>query len=505
MRGIMIQGTSSDAGKTFIVTGLCRLLANMNMKICPFKSQNMSNNSYVTHDGLEISIAQALQAQAARLTPEVFMNPILLKPRRENSSEVILNGKVYASSTRNYREFTQTTGINAIRQALAHIDKNFDAVIIEGAGSPAEINLNAHEIVNMRIAREADVPVLLVADVDRGGSLASVVGTLELLGDDRKRVKGIIFNKFRGDISLFRDAVDWTEDYTGIKVVGVLPFTKGINLSGEDSLNLANSDSNNSGKITIGVPKFPGISNFSDIDPFNLEPDVQVRFFDENISVKNFHTLDAIILPGTKNTFAALSWLKSSGLDTMIKSFGGFIFGICGGMQVLGRELIDENLRENNTFTRTRGLELLPLITSFNDEEKITRQVEINEIRGYEIHFGRTEYFYDDSEPEEITQEIFTDKEEVTRKKFHELFTNEGIMRNDFKLAGTYLHGIFANDNLRAKWLNEIRRGKNYGERQTNTANFNPYDAIAEVLTRNLDVEFILKLLRHEDTMPQPE
>lgn len=493
MHGIMIQGTSSDAGKTFIVTGLCRLLANMNMKICPFKSQNMSNNSYVTHDGREISIAQALQAQAARLTPEVFMNPILLKPRRENSSEVILNGKVYASSTKNYREFTRTIGIEAIRQALKHIHENFYAIIIEGAGSPAEINLNAHEIVNMKIAREADVPVLLTADVDRGGSLASVVGTLELLGDDRERVKGIIFNKFRGDISLFRDAVDWTEDYTGIKVVGVLPFTQGINLSGEDSLNIhRNSDSGSEGEdfsenrrrenfsahtIKIGVPKFPGIANFSDFDPFNLEDDVSIIYFDENISVKKFHELDAIILPGTKNTFAALNWLKSSGLDTMIKNFDGFIFGICGGLQILGRELIDEDLRENNSLTRTRGLELLPLITSFDEDEKITRQVLNDEISGYEIHFGRTEYFYDDN--------------------FHELLTDEGITRNDFKLAGTYLHGIFANDNFRAKWLNEIRRKKNYGERQTNTANFNPYDAIAEVLTRNLDVEFILKLIRN--------
>ena len=485
MHGIMIQGTSSDAGKTFIVTGLCRLLSNMNMKICPFKSQNMSNNSYVTHDGLEISIAQALQAQAARLRPEVFMNPILLKPRRENSSEVILNGKVYASSTKNYRDFTRTAGINAIRQALNHIHKNFDAIIIEGAGSPAEINLNAHEIVNMKIAREADVPVLLTADVDRGGSLASVVGTLELLGDDKKRVKGIIFNKFRGDIKLFQDAVDWTENYTGIKVVGVLPFTQGINLAGEDSLDITNSNSINSGKITIGIPKFPGISNFSDFDPFNLEPDVQIIYFDENISIKNFHALDAIILPGTKNTFAALNWLKSSGLDTMIKNFPGFVFGICGGMQIMGNELLDENLRENNILTKTRGLELLPLITRFDEDEKVTRQVDINDIHGYEIHFGRTEYFYDED--------------------FHELLTNEGITRNDFKLAGTYLHGIFANDNFRAKWLNEIRREKNYGERQTNTANHNPYDAIAEVLARNLDINFILRLIHHEDTMLQPE
>ncbi|MBQ2615304.1 MAG: cobyric acid synthase [Synergistaceae bacterium] len=236
MNGIMIQGTSSGSGKSFIVTGLCRLLNDMGLRVCPFKSQNMSSNSFTTHDGLEIAVAQALQAQAARLVPEVFMNPILLKPCHDQSSEIILNGRKFADTTEGYRHFTQTTGIEAVRQALAHIGESFEAVIIEGAGSPAEVNLNSTEIVNMRIAREADVPVILVADVDRGGSLASVVGTLELVGNDRERVKGIIFNMFRGDIALFEDAVKWTEDYTGVKVVGVVPFIKDAKIPEEDSL-----------------------------------------------------------------------------------------------------------------------------------------------------------------------------------------------------------------------------------------------------------------------------
>ncbi len=236
----MIQGTSSDAGKSFIVTGLCRLLTrDFNLRVCPFKSQNMSNNSFLIHDNLEISLAQAIQARAAGLEPEVFMNPILLKPRHEKSSQIILNGKIFerpAEKNFYFENFTEREGIQSVREALSYIEKNFDAVIIEGAGSPAEINLNAHEIVNMRIAREADVPVILVADVDRGGALASVVGTLELLGSDRERVKGIIFNKFRGDINLFQPAVEWTENYTGVKVVGVLPFAKNIFLEAEDSL-----------------------------------------------------------------------------------------------------------------------------------------------------------------------------------------------------------------------------------------------------------------------------
>ncbi len=243
MKGLMIQGTCSNSGKSFIVTGLCRILSDMGIKICPFKSQNMSNNSMIIDSGLEISVAQYEQALAARLTPETFMNPILLKPKTDSKSEIILNGKKFElSEGENYfKDFTQNIGINSVREALNHIKNNFEAIIIEGAGSPAEVNLNAHEIVNMRIAREADVPVILVSDVDRGGALASVVGTLELLGKDRERVKGIIFNKFRGDIELFKSAVEWTENYTGIKVVGVIPYKKNINLESEDSL--SDSDS----------------------------------------------------------------------------------------------------------------------------------------------------------------------------------------------------------------------------------------------------------------------
>lgn len=494
MNGIMIQGTSSDSGKSFIAAGLCRMLSNMGMNICPFKSQNMSNNAYVTHDGLEISIAQAVQAQAARLTPEVFMNPILLKPRHNTSSEIILNGKVFAHSTKHYREFTQNEGIKAIRESLRHIERHFDAVIIEGAGSPAEINLNNTEIVNMRIAREADVDVLLVADVDRGGSLALVAGTLELLGPDRERVKGIIYNKFRGNIELFRSAVEWTENYTGIKVVGVLPFLEGVNLSGEDSLNIKSV--NRHAEISIGIINFPGISNFSDFDSFIHESDVNIIYVDGNTSIKDFHSLDAIILPGTKNTFMSLVWLKDSGLDVMIQGFKGFIFGICGGMQIMGRELTDPNHIESD-YSHAYGLNLIPSITSFNSHEKITRQVSgfisgtHDIISGYEIHYGLTNHEYNHD--------------------FHELFmidaSPEGITNHDMRITGTYIHGIFANDNFRSLWLNRIRRQKNYDAHETDTCTVNEdsYDSIARILAQNLDMNLILKLILHEDTMLQPQ
>lgn len=277
INGIMIQGTSSGAGKTFIVTGLCRLFADMGIRVCPFKSQNMSSNSSITSDGLEMSTAQYLQALAARITPQVFMNPILLKPVHDQSSQVILNGKFYAESTKNYRAFTQSTGIETVRRALYRIGENFEAVIIEGAGSPAEVNLNSWEIVNMRIAKEADVPVILVADVDRGGSLASVVGTLELLGQDRKRVKGIIFNMFRGDRKLFYDAVEWTENYTGVRVVGVVPFIDGLNIPEEDSL------------IRRGAKKSSGHSPTALDDDFNKLSETLHQYLDIDYLLRLIH------------------------------------------------------------------------------------------------------------------------------------------------------------------------------------------------------------------------
>ena len=488
MNGLMIQATSSNSGKSFIATGLCRLFKNMGINICPFKSQNMSNNSFVTQNGLEISTAQAIQAMAAKLIPQVFMNPIILKPRHQTSSEIILNGRVFAHTTKNYRDFAMSHGINAIKNSLSHISQNFEAVIIEGAGSPAEINLNAHEIVNMRISKLADVPVILVSDVDRGGSLASVAGTLELLGSDRKRVKGIIYNKFRGDINLFKDAVKWTENYTGIKVLGVLPFIDNINLSPEDSMNIISHENHNHNHINIGILKFPGISNFNDFDPFFNETDINLFYVDENISIKKFHDIDALILPGTKNTFAAMKWLIDSGLDIMIKNFKGFIFGICGGLQIMGREIIDNYHQENDTFTKINGLSIFPFTTRFNNQQKIARQINTSQISGYEIHYGTTNYDYDD--------------------KFMPLFMidnkPEGMTDNQ-KISCTYIHGIFNNNNFRANWLNKIRK-KIYGTHKINayTANIDVFDEIAESIKKYIDVNYLVNLLfHHEDTMPQ--
>ncbi|MCR5347940.1 MAG: cobyric acid synthase, partial [Fretibacterium sp.] len=456
MRGLMVQGTSSDAGKSFLVTGLCRLLADRGVRVCPFKSQNMSNNACVTRDGREMSRAQAVQAEAARLRPETFMNPILLKPRTGTSSEIVVDGRALqdtpqgGGSWNDYRVFARGPGIEAVRRALRYIEERFDAVVIEGAGSPAEINLNDAEIVNMRVAREADVPVVLVTDVDRGGSLASVVGTLELLGEDRARVKGIVFNKFRGDVRLFESAVRWVEDYTGVKVLGVMPWVEGASIAGEDSLSLHWDRGAALEGLSIGVVRFPSVANFTDLDPLELEPDVGLTALDWTVSARTLWALDAVILPGTKNTMQDMAWLRRTGLAEALRKFSGsgrFVLGLCGGYQMLGRRLLDPELRENTELKEIEGLGLLPAETDFRNRPKRTACVsgtlqrefspEGIPISGYEIHYGKTARLDGSVLP------LFCLEDGP-----------EGLARPDLSVAGTYLHGILECDRFRGLWLN---------------------------------------------------
>ena len=496
MRGIMIQGTSSDAGKSFLVTGLCRLLSDRGIRVCPFKSQNMSNNSCVTEEGCEMSRAQAVQAEAARLSPATFMNPILLKPRRDTSSEIVLEGRVLdvPAERETYRTFTQGPGIEAVRRALKYIEAHFDAVVIEGAGSPAEVNLNETEIVNMRVAREADVPVLLVTDVDRGGSLASVVGTLELLGADRERVKGIVFNKFRGDRTLFEPAARWIEDYTGVRVMGVMPWVEGAGIAGEDSLSLRWSTRGDN-ELNIGVVRFPGLSNFTDLDPLEAEPDVSLVGLDASTPERTLRSLDAVILPGSKNTMRDMAWLESAGLAGVIRELSGvgqFVLGLCGGFQMLGCRLLDPDLRENTELREIAGLGLLPAVTDFRAREKRTVCVsgtvnrcfssgEVIPVSGYEIHFGTTE------QSGFLTIPLFRlDSGE-----------REGMATPDLSVAGTYLHGVLECDRFRNLWLNAVRRSRGLKVRpvvDTRALKEAAYDNLARAAERYLDVPAILDL-----------
>lgn len=490
MKGIMIQGCTSDAGKSYVATALCRILKDMGYKVCPYKSQNMSNNSYVTWDGGEIGRAQGVQAEAAGIRAETYMNPILLKPQKDCGSEVVLFGKVYKTlSGRDYHDtFTLGKGIEAAREGLKIIEDNFDAIVIEGAGSPAEVNLNDREIVNMRIAEEADVPVILVVDINRGGSFASVVGTLELVGKDRDRIKGIIFNQFRGDLSLFEDGVKWIEEYTGVKVVGVLPYFKDIQIEGEDSLSIKfQHDSGAEQGISLGIVKLPYISNHTDMEIFQYEDDVNISFVDEFSSLEKY---DAIIIPGTKSTIGDLEYLEDRGIADKLKTFQGTVFGICGGYQIMGDELIDDEGIDYKPGYKKEALGLLPLHTHFVRQKEVGQVnakgihplVKDMEVKGYEIHLGRT------------------DKTDDSLKALWEIDGRwDGVATDDFKRGGSYLHNIFHNDNFRTMWLNQIRKAKGYAEKpMVDTVAFKEeqYRKLAEYGRKYLDMDYIMDLVR---------
>ena len=498
-RGIMVQGTSSDAGKSFVATALCRIFSDMGYSVCPFKSQNMSNNSCVTPDGLEMGRAQGVQAEAARTEPQAYMNPILLKPRKDTSSEIVLMGHVFdAPCDKNYyRTFTMGKGIETVRKAIELIDSKYDVMVCEGAGSPAEVNLNAAEIVNMRVANEADIPVLLVADVDRGGAIASVVGTLELLGEDRARVKGIIFNKFRGDISLFEDAVSFTEAKTGVKVVGVLPWLQDVVIEGEDIMSInwqrkTTHDAAQDGHLRIGVVKFPRVSNHTDLEAFRFEPDVDIV---EITSPEQLPTLDAVILPGTKSTVLDMKFTEDSGIAEAIREFssaGGAVYGLCGGYQMLGEEIDDSELRDNDKIPHIAGLGLLPCVTTFADEKTtIRRKGHVihpsfkgpEPVEGYEIHFGETRPLRSDP-------------------KFAPLFEldgrPDGLADESLRTAGSYLHNAFHNDGFRTEWLNRLRERRVLPKRAavcTSEAKEAAYDALAAETRQNLDINYITELM----------
>lgn len=489
MKGIMIQGCSSDAGKSYVATALCRVLAELGRKVSPFKSQNMSNNSYVTWDGGEIGRAQGVQAEAAGVLPETYMNPILLKPQQDIGSEIVLFGQVYKSMSGSdyHKNFTQSEGIAAVRKALSIIAAKYDNIVIEGAGSPAEVNLNANEIVNMRIAREADVPVLLVADVNRGGSFAAIVGTLELLGADRERVKGVIFNQFRGDISLFVDGAKWLENYTGVKVVGTLPYFTDVNIEGEDSLSINFRHASGAARpVRLGVVRLPYISNHTDLEIFRYEPDVDVQLVDAFSDLAGF---DAIILPGTKSTIGDLQFLEQSGLAAKLRRFPGFIYGLCGGYQMLGELLIDENGVDYQPGFRQRGLGLLPIETSFQPQKHV-RQQQAKGLHpllsgvaalGYEIHLGESKITGDGALP----------LWEIEGRA-------EGAATPDLRVAGSYLHNAFHNDIFRNRWLNLIRRHSGLAELppvDTAAKKDEQYARLAAYARQYLDIDYILRLI----------
>ncbi len=473
MRGVMIQGTSSDAGKSFVATALCRLLLQKGYRPVPFKPQNVSNNSYVTPDGKEIGRAQGLQAEAAGLTASPFMNPLLLKPSGNGCSEIVLFGeRMEVMSGMAYRTNYYEKAIQAIKTGLQEASRFGDTIVIEGAGSPVEMNLKKREVVNMKTAELADVPVLLTADIDRGGLFASIVGTLELLEEkERQRVKGLIINRFRGDPAYFEDGKKWIEDYTGIPVLAVLPFLPGHALEGEDSLSIRDGRKEGAA-IDLAVIRLPYVSNGSDIEPFLFEEDVNVRWVQ---TADAFGSPDAVIIPGTKSSFADLAFLKETGLAEKICLFaerGGTIIGLCGGFQLMGKTLFDPDGSDTGLpGSKKTALGIIPAETIFKNKKTVLQTKGTADgvlLSGYEIHFGET-----------IVNGLpFMSCEDHL----------DGYRSENGKIAGTYLHHLFYNDLFRAKWLNKIRCLKGLAERPPVKINREQtYDVIAAHLEKHLD------------------
>ena len=494
---IMIQGTMSNVGKSLITAGLCRILKQDGYKAAPFKSQNMSLNSYITKDGLEMGRAQVMQAEAAGIEPSVCMNPILLKPSSDTGSQVIINGKVLGNmSARDYFAYKKTL-VPEIKKAFDALSRNNDIIVIEGAGSPAEINLKQDDIVNMGMAELVNAPVLLVGDIDRGGVFAQLTGTMMLLTEEeQKRVKGMIINKFRGDKTILDPGIEMLEEKVQIPVVGVTPYMD-FELDDEDSLSEKFDRKTKKELVDIAVIRFPRISNFTDFNVFELIPNVSLRY------VKTPGELgdpDMILLPGSKNTIEDLLWLRQSGLENMIlkeASRGTIIFGICGGYQMLGEVLSDPHHVE--TGGMVKGMGLLPLDTVFSRQKTRSRvkgtflklegdlyPLSGAPFEGYEIHMGLSVQ-HGDAKP--LT--FFEDKGNGVTKLCG---TWEG------NVYGTYLHGIFDLSDTAEKIVRAIGEKKGIDLSGTPVTDYRKlketqYDLLADELRKHLDMEKIYEIL----------
>ena len=499
----MLQGTSSHVGKSILTTALCRIFLQDGQRVVPFKAQNMALNSYVTADGLEMGRAQVAQAEAAGLLPMVDMNPVLLKPTGNACSQVILNGRPVGNmSAREYHKGYAIKAFDAVKEALSRLDKAYDTLVIEGAGSPAEINLKDHDIVNMRVAKHLGAPVLLVADIDRGGSLAALVGTLELLDEEeRAHVTGLIINKFRGDVSLFTPAIDFLEEKTGKPVLGVIPYIGDLGIDDEDSVSLEEKGTGpSSDKVNIAVVQVPKISNFTDFDSLSREKDAGLYYARRP---EELDGADAVILPGSKNTTEDLLFLKEQGWDKALAAFmkkGKPVIGICGGYQMMGDAVVDPDGSESDLGS-VEGLHILQGTTTFN-REKLTFQVtaecqdlpfvggsiDARNLTGYEIHMGRTDATGNDLHP-------FV----VTRRSEKPCEVTVGAARRDGLAWGTYIHGIFDNDDFRRQFINGLRRQKgwqalpvslHYREEKEEK-----YDRLAAVVREALDMPTLTRII----------
>lgn len=490
MKVLMVQGTTSDAGKSTLVAGLCRVFSDLGVKTAPFKPQNMALNSAVTDDGGEIGRAQALQAVAARQKTRVDFNPVLLKPNSDTGAQVIIHGKALSNMEADTYHDYKKVAMDAVLVSHQRLATEFDLLLVEGAGSPAEINLRENDIANMGYAEEVDCPVIIIADIDKGGVFAHLVGTLALLSEtEQKRVKGFVINRFRGDIALLQSGLDWLEAYSNKPVLGVLPYIHDLALDAEDAISIDNKTDVVQLKITVIV--LPHISNHTDFDALRLHPNVDLQY------VRIFDPLpncDLVILPGSKNVIGDLAHLKDNDWPTQISRhlrYGGKLLGICGGFQMLGNLILDPKAVESS-IPVTKGLALADFETELTESKTLNQIVGSSTlhsiaITGYEIHCGK-------SKGPALNQPAFYiddfDKQNTAIK------TPDGFISDDNQIMGTYIHGLFDNPQMSQvlfDWINPthtITAGFDLNHHREEQLN-----QLADSLRANLDMQKIQQII----------
>lgn len=494
----MIQGTMSSAGKSILAGGLCRVFKQDGYRVAPFKSQNMALNSFITEDGLEMGRAQVMQAEAAGIKPCVSMNPILLKPTSDCGSQVIVNGEVTEVLKASEYYQKKKEYIPVILNAYRKLEAEYDVIVIEGAGSPAEINLKADDIVNMGLAKMVDAPVLLVGDIDRGGVFAQIVGTIELLeAKERERIKGIVINKFRGDKEILKPGLAMLEERIHIPVHGVIPYFH-LDIDDEDSLSERFYKNDTVGLLDIAVIKLPRISNFTDFAPFEYVKEVSVRYVD---SVHRFGNPNLVILPGSKNTIEDLLWMRQNGLEAKVIRHAEQekpVIGICGGYQMLGEQIMDPEGMEHKG--EVQGMGLLPILTTFASTKVRTRVsgricnakglfqgLNGVELEGYEIHMGSS-VSLDGSAP----FAILSDQTKLGQEK------PDG--RSCGNVWGTYVHGIFDQPGVVTAIVTALLNAKGYAKDTVqvfdiDTYKEKQYDLLADMIREHLDMEQIYRIV----------
>lgn len=496
MKTLMVQGTTSDAGKSTLVAGLCRVFSDLNINVAPFKPQNMALNSAVTEDGGEIGRAQALQAVAARVPAIVDFNPVLLKPNSDTGAQVILHGKAISNmEAQNYHDYKKVA-MNAVLESHQRLSEQYNVLVVEGAGSPAEINLRENDIANMGYAEAVDCPVIIIADIDKGGVFAHLVGTLALLSEsEQERVKGFIINRFRGDIGLLQSGLDWLEEKTGKPVLGVLPYLHALSLDAEDAISVKNitheNTTENQNLIKINVLLVPHISNHTDFDSLRLNPDIDLQYIRVGHDIP---ACDLIILPGSKNVIADLAFLKDQGWHEQIKQhcrYGGKVFGICGGYQMLGDKITDP-LAIESSVSAIEGLQLLPVTTTLTNNKTLTKvsgncclNNQTHAVSGYEIHCGETQF-----------NTLASVQHFITFSQHPNGLLHDGVISEDNQIIGTYLHGIF--DDIQAtkailKWVKPAQNLAQFID--LNEHREQQLNQLADVCREHLAMDKILQLV----------